>query len=432
MMTEMNFMVGLALKNDLVCRQMSFLTECMAVGALTLFCRTLSLNWKAVSLAVSSLLTLTVTIASVSSCDVDFAMASWIALSVFTLIKIIDQHQSKQILIPAFFAGMAMSTKIFGVFVIPVLLTVLIYKKRLSWHHLLPLVIIPFIMGSPWYLKSFIHRGTFLSINKSLIESQGLGLPMGFDIPDRLLHFMTNVVLRTIAAPWSFTLMPSQHQQDSLGPLIIALLPFALLIKLSSKPKLMLTLSGVYIGCILLMEMFFIPGGSSIRYSIVISLFCIPVCMVLLRELKISHHLISRLLMLFLTIQISLGLILLIKRYHYDWIALLTLKDSDSYYSYILPEYPAIRFINNLPESSTVMTLYNYDNYLIKKKYISAYRHYTDKNDLLMDLQKHSVSYIFANDVLDRSSNEKTFPELDKTTVFAENGFYVYKVSAGP
>lgn len=429
MLTEMNFMIGLAFNNDLICRQISFLTECMGVGALVLFCRTLLLNWNEVCIAVATLLTLTVTIASVSTCDVDFAMAAWIALSVYTLVKIVDQQRSKQIIIPAFFAGMAMSTKIFGVFVLPTLLFLLLYKKKVSTGKLIPVIAIPLMMGSLWYIKSYIHKGTLLSINRSLIESQGLGLPMGFDIHNQFLHFVTNVVLRTVIAPWTFTLFPSQHQQDSFGPFFVALLPFVVLTKLSSESKLMITLAGIYLSCILLMEMVFIPGGSSIRYSLVLPIFLIPVCLTTLKDMKFIHNSIVTILRFFLLIQIALGSIHLIKRYHQDWIALLTLQDRDRYYSHLLPQYPSIRYINTIPEECTILTLYNYDNYLIKKQYISAYRHYTNKDDLFMDLKKHSVSYIFANNVFDTSSNASAFADLDKTTVFSQNGFYVYKVN---
>jgi hypothetical protein len=422
-------MIGLAFNNDLICRQISFFTEVMACGALLLFCRKFRLSRKESSISISIFLTLTVSNASLSSCDVDFALASWIALSVYSLLKNLNNPSIKQLLVPAFFAGMAMSTKIFGIFVLTVLLMTLIYKKKLYFQKLFFLFFIPFIMVLPWYLKSIFHKGTFLSINPSLIHSQGLGLPMGFDVQNSIAHFSINVILRTISAPWTFSLMPSQHQQDSLGPFFLALLPFVLLIKLPSLPKLFLFLSGVYLGCILILEMLFIPGGASIRYLIVLPVFCIPVCMIILKEIKSSHQFIYRFLTVLVSIQICLGSILLVKRYHKDWIALLTLKSRDDYYSSILPEYSAIKYINSLPDTATVMTLFNYDNYLIRKPFISAYRRYTSKNDLRQDLNKYSISYIFANNVLDTATNSTFFSNFDiSTNVFSANGFYVYKI----
>jgi hypothetical protein len=430
MLTEMNFMIGLAFNNDLVCRQIGFLTEMISCGALLLFCRDVRLSWKEISIAITIFLTLTVTIASVSSCDVDFALASWIALSVYSLLKIVDKPSLKQLFIPAVFAGMAMSTKIFGIFVFPVLLMILIYKKKFNFQKLSFFCIIPAIMVLPWYLKSFFHKGTLLSINPSLIHSQGLGLPMGIEIQSQIAHFSINVLLRTLSAPWTFSLMPSQHQQDSLGSFFLAFLPFVLLIKLPSFPKLLLNLSGVYLGCILILEILFIPGGASIRYLIVFPVFCIPVCMVVLKEMKSNHQLVYRFLAVLVSIQILCGSILLLKRYHKDWIALLTMKSKDDYYTSILPEFPAIKYINSLPDTATVMTLFNYDNYLIRKPFISAYRHYTSQQDFQNDLKTYSISYIFANNVLDTSANCNTFSDFDiSTMVFSANGFYVYKVS---
>ncbi|HEX2958106.1 MAG TPA: hypothetical protein VHO70_14830 [Chitinispirillaceae bacterium] len=429
MLTEMNYQIGCALNNDLICRQISFLADCLACGSLLLFSRFSGLSSKDIALAVSLLLTMTVSIASISSCDVDFPLAAWISLSVYTLLCIDNNAQMKQILVPAFFAGMAVSTKIFGVFVFPVLVFIVMFKKNFSTRNLLTLFLIPCGMGFPWFLKSFLHKGTILSINQSIIDTQGLGLPMGISVENPFVEFLVNVALRIAAAPWTFSLIPSQHQQEMLGPLFIGLLPFAFFIRLPVKLKILLHCGGIYLFCILIMEMFYIPAGASIRYTLVIALFCIPICLFIAKELRKYNRFFHTTVMILIAAQISLGSILLVKRYHKDWIALLTLKTRDDYYESILMEYPAIKFINNLQSRSVIMTMYNFDNYLIKKPYISAYRHYTDKKDLDEDLTKHSITHIFANNVLDTTRNATVYPELDnKKVVFSKNGFYVFEI----
>jgi 4-amino-4-deoxy-L-arabinose transferase-like glycosyltransferase len=429
MQTEMNYQIGLALNNDLVCRQISFLADCLACGTLVLFSRYIQLGRKASVVAVSILLSMPVMIASVSSCDVDLPLAAWLALSVYTLLHIESTSSAKIYLVPAFFAGMAVSTKIFGVFVFPLLFMVVFCKKNFFIKNLLTLLLVPCSMGIPWFLKSFLHKGTILSINHTLISSQGLGLPMGIDTQNPVINFLVNVFLRIAISPWTFSLVPSQHQQEMMGPLFITLLPFACLIKLPPKPKILLQCSCVYLFCILLMEMLFIPAGASIRYVLVIALFCIPVCLLIVKELKKHSVIFYNLLLLLIAAQVSLGSILLVKKYHKDWIALLTLKNKNLYYESILPEYPAINYINDLQSSSKVMTIFNFDNYLIKKPYISAYRHYTCRNELIEDLKKHSITHIFANNVLDTTTNATIFPELvDKKIVFSKNGFYVFEI----
>jgi hypothetical protein len=429
MMTEMNYQIGLAFNNDLICRQISLLADCLACGSLLLFCSYLQLGSKASVVAISVLLSMPVMIASVSTCDVDLPLAAWISLSVYTLLHMDCTSSSKKILVPAFFAGMAVGTKIFGIFVFPLLLLIVINKKDISIKNLLTLLLIPSGMGLPWFLKSFLHKGTILSINHSLINSQGLGLPMGIDTQNPVISFLVNVFLRIAASPWTFSLIPSQHQQEMLGPLFISLLPFAILIKLPSQPKMLLQCCIVYFACILLMEILFIPAGASIRYVLVIALLCLPVCIFIIKELKRHNRFFYKVILLLIAAQISLGSILLVKRYHKDWIALITFKDRDNYYECILPEYPAIKFINQLQSSSKIMTMLNFDNYLIKKPFISVYRYYTNANDLTEDLNKHSITHIFANNVLDTSTNAKIFPELTKKKiVFSENGFYVFEI----
>lgn len=429
MMTEMNYQIGMAFHNDLICRQLSLLADCLACGSMLLFCRYIQLGSKASAVAVSVFLSMPVMIASISSCDVDLPLAAWISLSVYTLLHIDSTSPAKKFLIPAFFAGMAFSTKIFGVFVFPLLIVIVISKKNFAIKNLLTLSLVPLSMGLPWFLKSLIHKGTILSINHSVIHSQGLGLPMGIDVQNPLISVLVNVFLRITASPWTFSLIPSQHQQEMLGPLFIALLPFAFMVKLQPQSKILLQCSGVYLACVLFMEMFFIPAGASIRYVLAVTLFCIPICILIIKELRRYNQLLYKVMLLLIAVQISLGSMLLLKRYHKDWIALLSLKSRDNYYESILPEYPAIKFINDLQSSSKIMTMLNFDNYLIKKPYISNYRHYTNATELTDDLTKNSISHIFANNVLDTTTNAKIFPELtNKKIVFSENGFYVFEI----
>jgi hypothetical protein len=252
---------------------------------------------------------------------------------------------------------------------------------------------------------------------------------MGVSVDSPPAQFLINVVVRILAAPWTFSLVPSQHQQDCLGPLFIALLPFALIVKTSGGPLMLLKLAGVYLAGILFMEMLFIPAGASIRYLLVVPLFLIPVCLYLLKNIHLRYPGTGRVITFLMMVQIALGTVLLIKRFHKDWLAILMLKDRNAYYESVLPQYPAIKYVNDIRGDVKVMTIYNYDNYLIQKPYISAYRNYAGGDALREDIRRHSITHIFANDVFDTASNSAAFPQLaGKHIVFARNGFYVYKI----
>lgn len=429
MLTEMNFMIGLAVGNDLICRQIDFLLGVMACGTLVLNCKLCHLTNKEMFTGCSIFLTMTVVIASMSSCNVDLALAVWIGLSVYFTRKAFEKNSKSDLLISAIFAGMAMETKIFGIFVLPLLISATLLLKNVNLKKVAFLILVPIIMAAPWYMKSFFNTGTILSINKTLILDQGLGMPMGLKIQDPILGAIVNSVVRIILSPWSFSIMPSQHQQDCLGPFFIAMIPFAFITRLSSEGKYLLINTGIYMILILFMEMFFIPGGSSIRYTLIVPLFLIPVCLYILKNIRKLFPNLHTILLILITIQIIFGTVLLIKRYHKDWTALICNMSRDCYYKSILPQYPAIKYLNELQGNDTIMVIYNYDNYLIRRPYICPTMNYSEKESLVSDISKYRISYIFANDVFDTLSNSKAFPQLkNKEIVFSQNGFYVYKV----
>jgi hypothetical protein len=185
MLTEMNFMIGLALKNDIICKTMSFLLGLMTMGLIAYLC-VYFLNDKL--LIIPSLLifcTFTVIIANMSNCDVDIPQALWTVLAVAILERYLKERKIWYLLISTVVAGMAVQTKIFGIFVIPLLVVrLMIERKRLLvsfpvMRELLMVVVIPLVMGLPWYIKSYIYNQTILSIGHESITGQGLTDPMG-------------------------------------------------------------------------------------------------------------------------------------------------------------------------------------------------------------------------------------------------------------
>lgn len=431
MLTEMNYMIGLAMGNDIICRQIDLMMGIVCCGTLFLNCRICSLSNRQILTACIIFLTMPPVISSMCSCDVDLSMAAWICLSVSAARKAIMNNSLGAIIVSAIFAGMAMETKIFGVFILPVLFGTFLLLKNYQWKRFSVLMIVPLLMALPWYIKSLLNRGTFLSISKSLLWDQGLGKPMGLSIENPVLYSLINGVVRFAVAPWTFSIMPSQHQQDMLGPLFISILPLAFLVRLNWEEKYLSFAAIVYLFMTLLMEMLFIPGGASVRYLLMVPLFLIPVCLHIHSKLRTHYPKVHTLLSILITVQILCGAVLLVKRYHKDWIAILMNKSRDEYYQSILPQYPAIRFINESKDHNPVMTIYNYDNYLLKKPYISAPGKYHSREQLLDDLRRYSIGYIYANDVFDTLSNRNAFPELEnKQVVFCKNGFYVFKIQS--
>lgn len=430
MLSEMQYQIGLALGNDRICRLIDFFAGLVACGTIALFSFRSGLGRKGAVAGCMIFLTMTVVIAAYTNCDVDIAMAAWTGLAVYAAMKARDEQSTGLAIVAALFAGMALQTKIFGVFaLLPVVIAAGAYRPS-AWKRLPLLAGIPLLMALPWYVKALRYTGSILSINRHVIEGQGLGLPMGAGVDSPVISFLIHVPLRILAAPWTFSLMPSQHQQDTLGPFFLMLLPFALLLKSSRRPFSLLLAGLPYLAEVLAMELLFIPGGASIRYTLPAVLLLIPAGVVLLRELRRQYPAVGKVIGVLVAVQICCGGVLLVKRHHRDWMALLLGKDRVAYYESILPQYPAVNFINASSEVTGILTTHNYDNYLINKPYVAAFKHYSSAQACVAELKRLGISHVLANNHFDTLANRTAFSFLEGIhTVFHQNGIYVFDVT---
>jgi hypothetical protein len=433
MLTEMNFMLGLAWGNDIICKTMSFGLGAMALAVIAVLCKRHCSDSRIALSACLVFLTFTNTIANMSNCYVDIPQAVWTVLSVLFLERFLENGSRRHALCAGVFCGMAMQTKIFGVLALPILFVQLLsaVKKRGGKGTLAgaAAVFVPaLLLALPWYGKSFMFSGTILSINHDTIVGQGLGLPMGVASSSPLLYWLINIFGRTVSVPWTFSLFPHLHQSDSFGPLLIAVLPFMLFVAVPSRVRSLLWYAGIFIAGILFMEMWFIPGGSSIRYCTFVLMLAAPLIVWTVSQLT-HFPAIKRMCTVFIVIMVVCGMALFAKRYFKDWKALMTNMPRDAYFASVLPEYPVIKAMHSLDGGGVVMPVFNFSNYLIDVPYVAAYRKYGSLADLKADLREKNIRYIFANDKLDTCNNRNPFPEItDKQCVAAANGYYLFKL----
>ena len=435
MLTEMNFMIGLALNNDIICKTISFLLGLMTMAIIAYLC-IYYLNDK--RLIVPSLLvfcTFTCIIANMSNCDVDIPQALWMTLALVLLEKYLKKEKIVYLLVSAIITGMAVQSKIFGLFAVPLLLIRLFIHRKNSIFSLSGikevsvLVLIPLIMGLPWYIKSYMYNQTILSIRHSSIAGQGLADPMGMKCATNFCYWFVNIVVRIFSAPWTFAVFPSQHQGNTLGPLFIAILPFLFFITIPKRIKILLIIMTVFLAQILFMEIWFIQGGTSIRYNMFLLITGAPLIVWTVNQFS-NYPNTQKVLRFIIICVVCLGSLLFIKRYHKEWIAFLTFQSRDAYYNKILPEYAVISTINKLPGNKVVMPLFNYSDYLLDVPYLTAYRRYDSLEEIKRDFKQKNIGYVFANDKLDISKNRNTFPELTgKVCIDSTNGFYLFKLS---
>jgi hypothetical protein len=432
MLTEMNFMIGLAFGNDILCKAISFFSALLACGAIAVLCRRYLCNpWLTVP-ALLVFLTFTNSIADVSACNVDIPLAVWILLSVLLAEQYRETGRLRHAVLAGIFCGFAMQTKIFGVLAVAVAAAVLVpvlsqQPKRRLLLEAIALLAPAVVLGLPWYIKSLIHNGTILSIGRELVRAQGLGNPMGVVTHSAAGYWLVNIIGRIATAPWSFSLFAHQHQADTFGPLLLAVLPFLLFVDVPASVRRLLVWGGVYLAGVLVMEMWFIPGGSSIRYSTFVLVLAAPLIVWTVSQMS-KRRVAGAMLTAMTVCMVALGSVLFVKRYHKDWVALATFASRDAYLSSVLPEYPVIRVINSL-RNGAVMPVYNFSNYLIDIPYVAAYRKYNGLDNIMKDFKEKNIKYVFGNNTLDTTGNGDPFPEIkDKKLIASQNGFYVYRV----
>jgi hypothetical protein len=433
MLTEMNFMIGLALGNDIICKTMSFCLGALALAVIVVLCKRHCKGSGLYLAACLVFMTFTNTIANMSNCYVDIPQAVWTMLSVLFMERFCEKGGWRYAVFAGIFGGMAMQTKIFGVLVLPILLYQLLRALKTQGAKRTGIgaaaVFLPAVLlAMPWYIKSFVYSGTVLSISHGTIIGQGLANPMGIATHSPLVYGLINVVGRIVSFPWTFSFFPHQHQSDSFGPLLLIVLPFLFFINVPHRIRTLLVYAGIFMAGILFLEMSFVQGGSSIRYCTFVLMLSAPLIVWTISRLS-EHPSVKRMLLIMVVIMVACGMALFAKRYHKDWKAIAFNLPRDAYLASVLPEYPVIRAINSLRDGTTVMPVYNYSNYLITVPYITAYRGYTSDEEMMADFKDKNIRYIFANDKLDTVANRDPFPQIKaKQCVASANGFYLFKV----
>jgi hypothetical protein len=436
MLTEMHFLIGLAWGNDLICNSVVLLLGAAACGAALQVSRTLlKASLPAQLLTLLIILTSTNAIANLAQCNVDFAQALWMLLAIVVLQQALRPNLSlPHLVVASLLAGMAMQSKVFGLFILPVLVASLLLMRRKSLFNrqtlvaLTALLLPALLLASPWYIKSMLYKQTILTpygarhISSHLTQFSPLTIVGGW---------IADYATRLLTTPWSFTLFPSLHRFDTFGPLPLAILPFMLLCGIPPQSRLLLGASTLYFLELLLLETLFQPIGVSIRYStmpLLIAAALIPVVVERMGRFVKSQMMVKGMVMVVLLS----GTALLLKRYHQEWHALLTNQSRDEFYAHLLPEYPALQCINALPQGAVIMPVYNFSNYLIKKPYIAASRRLHSPKGAEQELQRNGITHIFLNNTLDPAENNGDYLKLPLQQIFERNGFSVHRLLLPP
>ncbi|KMQ50979.1 hypothetical protein CHISP_2121 [Chitinispirillum alkaliphilum] len=425
MLSQMHYLTALAIGNDIICKGISTILFFLHLTLIYHISIDLSQNRKSAFFSVLIFATLPTIVANASSCYVDIHQSLWSLLSVSVLLKFYENKNYNILLIAAFCAGMAVQTKIIGIFIVPILISIILYQKRGKtvqksdvWE-MSAIIIIPSIMGAVWFFKSHLFNQTVLS-----------SMPLSADMQGRSAVFtMTSFIGRFITAPWTYTIFPSFHRGDTFGPIMLMVLPFIVFLKRDKKVNIYLLAAAVYLLQIIFMDTFVLntSRGTSGRYVIFILAVLVPLVPYTLKNIRYIY--VKNVLNFCVIVSILLGGGIFFKRYNKDWIALLTIKSRNEYYSLQLPEYDVIQKINSLTTNKKVLLAYNFSEYLIDLPYIVAYKKYNDSEEMVFDLKSNNVGYIFANNKFDTLENQSSFSEINEyiKPIYNSKGFYLFR-----
>ncbi len=426
MLSQMHYLAALALGNDIICKGLSSLLFFIHTGLIFLISKDLSEDKNNALFSVIIFTTLPTIVANGSSCYVDIHQSLWSILSLFLLTKYNESGSKGILCTAAFCAGLAVQTKIFGIFIVPVLAVVHCYilwinKRKIISREmlfdLLVLVVIPIAMGSLWYYKSMLFKQTIVSVKSvSLIPE------------NKLFSSFFSFLRDLITFPWTYTIFPSLHRADTAGPVFLMVLPFLVFVK-TRNPKLHIYLLAalVFMLQLLFVDNFVVKSASG-RYIIFVLALLVPMVPYTLSNITLDKT--KKILCMLVIISVFLGGAVFFKRYNREWTALIKQKSRDEYYLSVLPEYEVIQKINSLGSDKKVLLAYNFSEYLIDIPYIVAYRRYESPQDMIDDLNSKNVGYIFANNHFDSLENSISYGEIREymKPLYNANGYYLFEL----
>ena len=160
---EMLFTLGMALGNDIVPKILHFSLGCLFLGTAFVFADQQFGN-RSGWLSVAILLGIPILPIWGSIANIDYGWAAFEVLTIFAIIKWIDNRSAKWLILGGLYGGFALSTKYLAIGGFFVLIVLIIYCSRRDPHsriirYCFTFVTPALLIASPWYLKNWISLG---------------------------------------------------------------------------------------------------------------------------------------------------------------------------------------------------------------------------------------------------------------------------------
>ncbi len=398
MLTEMNYLPILATGNATGCKLLGFfiglqLTLAVGLSARAFFGSRLGLPGMVVFLSLTN------TVASFSTCNVDFTMTLFAVLA-FTLLFSAESRPER--VLGILLLGFCVQSKGIGFFSAVAIVLAGFITRPSQWKTWLACAIVPGLFGAPWLLKSMIygnpHTAPMLAqtgLTAAVLEKSASLLVA------QAVRFCVDLLGRIAAAPWSLSLFPDRHRMDAIGPLFLVLLPLLL----AQRPKRagagpLIVFVAAYVFCLSFFELA-VWGDASIRYfSPALALLC-PAAVFAWTHGSSLHKSIRFLTTSCIAATVALSLVICAKRYRQEIASALTFRPQREYLLACSPEYPVMDYANrHLSHSDTILTTTCFGTYYLRIPYLCAFENYENRSSLMSGMKKLGVKYMLENDVL--------------------------------
>lgn len=159
---EMLYLPGVALDLPATAKMMHFWTGVLLVVAVVVLARR-HLSAKAAPMAAIAIAGMPIVLWEATTAYIDLATALYTVLSVYLLLNYLDSSDRKWLIGCGIAAGLAASTKMTGLALIPMLVVWLLADRlaarRLDWKPALLLGVVSALVSAPWYVKSIVYTG---------------------------------------------------------------------------------------------------------------------------------------------------------------------------------------------------------------------------------------------------------------------------------
>lgn len=416
MLVETIYMLGMLLHGAILSNLIACSMGVALSLAIFLFCR----RFFGIKVAILASLTfysfpMVIRLAHTPHVDVQFAL--FVFMGLYALFLYLDSQDIKFLMLSSIFAGLGISSKIFGIVAFLGIFAVLLIHlfgrlkdRKISFRYLLKMAVIfcfiAFILVFPWLLKSYMFTDNpvwpFLSgVFKSKYwdsEHQEHLL--------KIFNLRELTIMSFIRLPWDIQTQAGSStanidDDDGIGPYFMAFLPLYFILPRKNR---MINIFFIVL-LIYLAVWFFLT--TTFRYIIfswpIIAIIAAYVAVELMGNKALTKFLKLILLFTFVfgilfwtaanakAIKVSLGL----------------QSQNDFYLKNIGPIYKASKFINsNLPDSSRILLFRDNRGYFIDKQYVLGdpllqsyidYSKFKNEQDMYNELKHLGITHILTN-----------------------------------